>query len=135
MYHNILLPVLFDDGHDTQASFLAAKKLANEDASFTVLHVMEAIPPSVSSQLPPQLLEEAHDGMERKLAEAAQAIPGADTVLVTGHAGRSIVDYAQRHDTDCIIVASHKPGLSNYFLGSTADRVVRHAPCTVHVIR
>ena len=36
---------------------------------------------------------------------------------------------------DLIIVASHRPGLQDYFLGSTAAKVVRHAKCSVLVIR
>ena len=36
---------------------------------------------------------------------------------------------------DLLIIASHRPGLQDYFLGSTAAHVVRHAACSVHVIR
>jgi len=36
---------------------------------------------------------------------------------------------------DLIIVGSHKPGLQDYLLGSTAARVVRHAMCSVLVGR
>ncbi len=42
---------------------------------------------------------------------------------------------AVAHAVDCIVIGSHKPGLSDYLLGSTAARVVRHAPCAVHVYR
>ena len=38
-------------------------------------------------------------------------------------------------DTDCVVIASHRPGLQDYLLGSTAARVVRHAACSVHVLR
>ncbi|MBT8411941.1 MAG: universal stress protein, partial [Octadecabacter sp.] len=44
-------------------------------------------------------------------------------------------DFATDNSIDCIIMASHQPGLEDYFLGSTAARVVRHAKCSVHVIR
>ena len=135
MYRNILLPVVFDKGHDTQASFLVAQRLAEEDASVTVLHVVETIPAYVSNQIPEEVLAHSRDENKKQLAIAARAIPGAKTVMVNGHAGRAIVDYAREHDVDCIILASHLPGLENYLLGSTADRVVRHAPCSVHVIR
>ncbi|WP_170501927.1 universal stress protein, partial [Ruegeria atlantica] len=36
---------------------------------------------------------------------------------------------------DCIVLASHKPGMKDFFLGSTAALVVRHARCSVHVLR
>ena len=46
-----------------------------------------------------------------------------------------ILEWAESNKVDCIIINSHKPGLQDYFLGSTAARVVRHAQCSVHVIR
>lgn len=135
MYHNILLPIVFDEGHDTQASFLVARALAAEDAVFTVLHVVEAIPAYAVTQLPPEVLAQTRAEIEENLASAARALPGARTALISGHSGRTIVDFARENHSDCVIIASHKPGIENYLLGSTADRVVRHAPCSVHVIR
>jgi nucleotide-binding universal stress UspA family protein len=135
MYKNILVPIVFDEKHDTQASYLAARDLADDDAAFTVLHVMEAIPTYAETQIPADILAKTRREVERQLEQAARAIPGAKTELVSGQPGRAIVDYADQHDIDCIIVASHRPGFENFFLGSTADRVVRHAKCAVHVIR
>ncbi len=135
MYDNILVPVVFDETHDTQASFLAARALANEGATFTVLHVMEAIPSYAETQIPADILASSRREVELKLQQAARALPGAKVELISGHAGRSIVDYADQKGADCIVIASHRPGFENFFLGSTADRVVRHAKCAVHVIR
>lgn len=135
MYKNILLPVVFDDGHETPLSFEAAKILADKGARFTVLHVLEAIPAYAASQIPEDVRNRVRGEVEDSLANAAKALPGATAKLLTGHAGRTIVDYASANDIDCIVMASHKPGLENLFLGSTADRVVRHAKCSVHVIR
>ena len=56
-------------------------------------------------------------------------------MIIKGHSGRSIVDVAKDIHADCIVIGSHKPGLIDYLLGSTAARVVRHAPCAVHVLR
>ena len=135
MYKHILVPVIFDEGHDTQASFLAARALAGDGAKFTVLHVVEDIPSYVATQIPAEVLAASRAEIESKLREVAAALPGAEIALHSGHAGREIVDYAARNMVDCIVMASHKPGLSNLLLGSTADRVVRHAKCSVHVIR
>ncbi len=135
MYKHILIPVLFDERHDTQASYLAARALADEGAKFTVLNVIEAIPAYAASQIPADVLAKSRDQIEKNLKQSAQALPGASTALISGHAGRTIVDYASENDVDCIVIASHKPGFENIFLGSTADRVVRHAKCSVHVIR
>ncbi|MCP4319149.1 MAG: universal stress protein [Hyphomicrobiales bacterium] len=135
MYKNILVPVLIDEVHDTQASYLVARALADEGAKFAVLHVMETIPSFVATQLPDDVLAKSRHEAEKALKESAAALPGASTHLESGHAGRFIVDYANEHEIDCIIMASHRPGIEDYFLGSTAARVVRHAQCAVHVIR
>ena len=135
MYRNILIPVIFDEEHDTNASYLAARALADKDAVFTVLHVLEAIPRHVSAEISQGLLDNARREVEKKLVESARALPGAKTKLIAGHAGRSVVDFATEMNADCIVVASHRPGFEDYFLGSTAARVVRHANCSVHVIR
>ncbi|AXS39731.1 universal stress protein [Breoghania sp. L-A4] len=135
MYKNILIPILIDELHDTQASYLVARALADEDANFTVLHVMEAVPGFVASQIPSDLLAKSRSEAEKALKQSAAALPGASTCLMSGHAGRSIVEYANENAIDCIIMASHRPGLEDFFLGSTAARVVRHARCAVHIIR
>lgn len=135
MYRNILVPVIFDERHDSQASYLAARALADEGANFTVLHVMESIPTYAANQIPAELLAKSRSEVEQKLKKSARALRGASAVLVSGHASRLIVDYANENGIDCIVIASHAPGIENIFLGSTADKIVRHAKCSVHVIR
>jgi len=135
MYTNILLPVLFDKDHDTEVSFQIAQALAGKDARFTVAHVVENIPSYAAVEIPEQVFTNRRAEAKEALSALAQKLPGASSTLISGHAGRTIVQYANDHDIDCIILASHKPGLENFFLGSTADRVVRHAKCAVHVIR
>ena len=135
MYKNILVPILIGDEHDTKASFDVARALADEGASFTVLHVMETIPSYVASQLPDDVMDQSWAEAEQAVKDAAADLEGASARLISGHAGRTIVDYAGEQSVDCIIIASHRPGFEDYFLGSTAARVVRHSQCAVHVIR
>ncbi|WP_170775246.1 universal stress protein [Ruegeria lacuscaerulensis] len=135
MYKNILIPVALDQEHDTQASFAAARQLADADAVFTVVHVQEPIPAYVGSQIPSEVLANTRHEILENLHQTASEIPGAKARLISGHAGRAIVDFANECDADCIVLASHKPGFEDIFLGSTANRVVHHARCSVHVIR
>jgi nucleotide-binding universal stress UspA family protein len=92
--------------------------------------------------MPGYMLPEIPEGqIARNRDAAAEALKaqvgGHDvrTVAISGHSARSILDYAEAHDVDCIVIASHRPGLQDFFLGSTAARVVRHAACAVHVVR
>lgn len=135
MYTNILLPVLFDKNHDAQGTFEIAKALAAEGAKFSVIHVLEPVPGYARAEIPDHILANRQKETEDELAQIAGTLPNASATLVSGHAGRAIVRYAADHGIDCIVLESHKPGLENFFLGSTADRVVRHAKCAVHVVR
>ena len=47
----------------------------------------------------------------------------------------AVLDTAEWANGDLIVIASHVPRVSDIFLGSTAAWVVRHADCSVHVIR
>jgi nucleotide-binding universal stress UspA family protein len=60
---------------------------------------------------------------------------GADSEVLSGHAPLRILEYAKTIAADLIVLGSHRPGLQDYFLGSTAARVVRHAECAVLVHR
>lgn len=134
MYRNILVPVALDHERDVSTALAVARALAAEGGTVTALTVVEAVPSYILAEFPENLVERNRDAA----AEALKAeVGGADvrTVAVTGHSARSILDYAEAHEVDCIVIASHRPGLQDFFLGSTAARVVRHATCSVHVVR
>lgn len=135
MYKKILIPVVFDSDHDTAASFAVARALAADNAEFIVMHVQEAIPSYVASEIPAGVTEQARKDLESGLNDLTKDMPNARGILVHGNAGNAITQQAKTEGADCIIIASHRPGLEDYFLGSTASRVVRHAACAVHVIR
>lgn len=51
-------------------------------------------------------------------------------------AGSSILQYAQDHDIDLIVIGTHgRQGIKRMFLGSVAEEVVRHASCPVMTIQ
>ena len=59
----------------------------------------------------------------------------AEAIVLPGHAGRTITDYAEKNGADCIIVGSHRPDTKDFSQGSTVARIMRYAPCSVHVLR
>lgn len=135
MYKNILIPMAPDHSHPLSESLEIARKIAAPGARITALSVVEMVPDYVVSQLPAGQLKKNADSIAASLRDEAGDEEGVGTDVVSGHPGNSIVAYANKHDMDCIVIASHRPGLQDYFLGSTAARVVRHAQCSVHVIR
>ncbi len=53
-----------------------------------------------------------------------------------GSPGPLICEYAERTDAELIIIGSHgRTGLKRIMMGSVAETVVRHAPCSVMVVR
>jgi nucleotide-binding universal stress UspA family protein len=70
------------------------------------------------------------------LAAKVDLAEGTATVSVRfGSVYREILAYADKTGADLIIVASHKPNVGDYLLGTTASRIVRHAPCSALVVR
>jgi nucleotide-binding universal stress UspA family protein len=77
---------------------------------------------------------EAH----RELADTAASLHDSpvDAVIEVGDAPDVICRVADRLGVDVVIVGSHgNTGLARLFLGSVSEHVVRHAPCTVLVVR
>ncbi len=135
MYKNILVPVAFDEEHDVAATLDLARLLAAPGAKFTLLHVIEHIPGYAISYIPPEFLSETRIAIQVELDKLAATLENATGVLIEGHSGRGILDWAESNSPDLIIVASHRPGMQDLLLGSTASMIVRHATCSVHVTR
>lgn len=136
MYRKILVPVTLEDEVRVTEALRVAKLLVDPDGAIRILHVAEAMPEYARSHLPAEVLEENRRQLRDRLAAiAAGAGAGVVAELVDGHGGRTIVDHAERQGFDCIVIRSHRPVFGDNFFGSTAAWVVRHAPCSVHVIR
>ncbi len=57
------------------------------------------------------------------------------SVMAIGDPAEEILDYARKNGVDLIIMTSHAhPGIMKWFLGSTAERVVRHSPVSVLLV-
>ncbi|SFS16695.1 universal stress protein [Yoonia litorea] len=134
MYNKILVPMALDHGVSEQ-TIKIAQGLSGGTGEIIALHVYEAPQRSVAAYLDEAAVKESMATAKSNLAEKTAQYAGVRAELVQGHSARTIIDYAADNGIDCIVMGSHKPGLSDYFLGSTAARVVQHAPCAVHVVR
>lgn len=135
MYKNILIPIAPDHSADHAAAMEVAQALLTSGGQITALTVMEDIPAYVADQLPQGQLEKTRTMISDQLTTDFRDTKGVTTKVVLGHSATTILEQAETLGSDCIVIASHRPGLADYFLGSTAGRVVRHAQCAVHVIR
>ena len=62
-------------------------------------------------------------------------VADADSSARFGNVYQEILAYADKIGINLNIVASHKPNVGDDLLGTTAARIVRHATCSVLVIR
>jgi universal stress protein A len=141
---HILVPV--DFSACSHKAFHYAIHFARQfNAELMLLHVMEStpIPPSpvVLDVLEnPERTAEHQEEMARHLSEwRREAVPGlaVKAVTRTGTAAHhEIVQAASECNIDLIVIGNQgRTGLARMMVGSTAERVVRRAPCPVLVVR
>ena len=133
MYTNILVPIAYETGHDAAAELGVAQKLAAPGAAITLLHVMDPVPFFAIDYMPEGYRDELVRAIHADLQRQADMLPDGRVVVIEGDAAREILDWAQDNQADCIVLATHRSDTS--LDGSTAARVVRYAPCAVHLLR
>ncbi|MCC9626099.1 universal stress protein [Thalassospira sp. MA62] len=141
MYKDILLSIDLDqDSSWKKALPVALKQAETFNARLHVLTVIPSVGMSMVGQFFPK-------GYEKKVLESyneqlhafvAEHIP--DTVKVQHIVGQGtvyevILQMAEKAKCDLIILSAHRPELKDYLLGPNAARVVRHAKCSVMVVR
>ena len=139
----ILVPTDFSPA--SNRALVYARRLAWAfGASLRVLNVVEPMDPPHGLLLARLLLENAattRAHSRREMAIFADVVlssdgPRADFDFRTGRAGEEIVRAARELACDLIVLAAHGHSrLTRWLLGSTAERVVRLAPCPVLVVR
>jgi nucleotide-binding universal stress UspA family protein len=134
MYKTILVPIDLSHLEHGRKTLEIAREIGGKQGRVVGLYVAPDIPSYVVAELPEGLL---HKNLERALAELNPLADevGAHSKVLAGHPPAKILEYAAEIGADLIVIASHRPGLQDYFLGSTAARVVRHAECAVLVDR
>lgn len=136
MYKNIIVAVDLAHGDAGKELLARANDLVDAGGVLRVLHVIEDIPSYIAAELPRDLNDRRQAEAKVELGLLAQAA-GSNVVseVRMGSASNQILQCAEDTGADLIMIASHRPGLSDYFIGSTAARVVRHAQCSVLISR
>ena len=136
MSKTIVVPVDVNNSDKASAMLEAAKKLGGDGVKIILTYIVEAIPGFAAAQIPGGYEEKAKAAALDELKRIAEASGlTAEIDVRIAHTSQGILDVADSNNADAIIIASHRPEFQDYFLGSTASRVVRHAKCSVLVIR
>lgn len=145
LIRTILLPTDFSECANYALSYAAS--LARQfSASIICVHVIEPVMPAVgytglSEALPiADLSDQMEESAERELPKIGACDDCAgleiEEVIVHGDASAEIVRVAKERKVDLIVIASHgRTGLGRILFGSTAESIVRHAPCPVLVVK
>lgn len=132
------------DGSELSKKALQHAADQYDESDIVLLHVLDFV--EAGYDAPPEAElpgywsdwhEEAREAAEEKF-EAARALVDADlrTETVVGRPAQAIVEYADEHDVDAIVMGSHgRTGISRVLLGSVAETVVRRASVPVTVVR
>jgi universal stress protein F len=136
MYNHIIVAVDLSHGDAGKALLERAAKLVNAGGTVRILNVLEDVPSYIAAELPRDLNDRRQAEAKVELDLLAQGT-SANVVSEVRHgaAAAQILECAEDCGADLIMIASHRPGLSDYFIGSTAARVVRHSQCSVLVSR
>lgn len=136
MFKNIIVPIEVERPENGKVMLEKVKELTGKDGKVTVMNVVEDVPGLITAELPDGLVERASHGARSILVDMVKAAGlTADPQIRAGRPHHAIVKLAEEIGADLILIGSHDPGLRDYFLGSTAASVVRHAKCSVLVAR
>lgn len=92
--------------------------------------------PDVIAQVIAQQDRFHQDMAERAMASLREAGFTAEAAMVSGDPRSVLVEEARRWKADILAVGSHgRSGLKRVVLGSVAEHVTRHAPCSVLIVK
>lgn len=139
----VLVPIDFSD-YSKSALKYAVNFAKSFNADMILVYVVEPIiyPPdfSMGQIAMPSINTEWDDRAKDELQKLAKSdvvgIKNVKTIIKTGKPFYEIIETAKEEDVDLIIIATHgHSGVEHILFGSTAEKVVRKAPCPVLTLR
>lgn len=142
--NKILYPTDFSEPSKLALEYAAA--LAKQfDAELEILHIMFDETQVVSFYLPQVTMQslsaDIETGSEKQLTDFISEQPVLNGVrytkkLIKGTPFLEIIKRAEESQADMIVLGTHgRTGLDHVLFGSTAEKVVRKAPCPVFTVR
>ena len=140
MFSQILAAVDANNSGNTEKILRIAADIANSNkAGLHVSSVISSAPVVVSQHLPEGYEKMAMEKTEKDLAALSANIDLVQGDVTSsarfGDVYREILVQAEKSGVDLIIIGSSKLQATDFLLGTNAARVVRHATCSVFVVR
>ncbi|BBF91827.1 universal stress protein [Blastochloris tepida] len=140
MFKKILVPVDLAELDFSKPALDAALSIARTDgATLRLLNVLQLLPAMMAEYLPADFDEIQQKNASEALAKLAGGLDlhpaNISAAVRIGPVHHEVLEEAKEFGADLIVMSSHDPGLRTYFIGSNAAQVVRHAHCSVMVVR
>jgi nucleotide-binding universal stress UspA family protein len=140
MFKTILVPVDLAEVAAAKPAITKAVELAQvSDGTVRLIYVRSIVPVTYMEFVPPTFDEEQQSDAEQKLADVAATVKlpaeRVSAVVRLGSTYGEVLSEAEKTGADLIVIGSHRPSMATYLLGSNASTIVRHAKCSVLVVR
>lgn len=140
MFQKILLTIDLADTDIARGAIDRAVEIASKGGgTLRLVYVRPLMPLMMLEYVPDGFDAERQADDEAKLKEIADklALPAGRVSMAVRQGGvyPEVIAEAQSWGADVIVAGSHRPAMSTYLLGSNAAAIVRHAPCSVLVVR
>lgn len=139
----ILFPTDFSEGSANALPY-AVDMVKQYNARLYILHVIYdikraaglSIPHISSDELYKELHEWALKELEKSCIEDTRGLTNIEKAVVQGIPYEEIIDFVKKEKIDMTVIGTYgRSGLDRFIFGSTAERVVRKAPCAVLTVR
>jgi universal stress protein F len=138
MFTSIFVPVDLDESSSWRKAGPTAAELARQHgAKLTIGTVISKHKAAREALWSPAAYREMVELARVRLAQLAEqfAFQPHDVVVGGGAIADGILSLARDAEADLIVLASHRPGAKDFLIGANAAHVVRHAACSVFVMR
>ena len=140
MFKTILVPVDLAEIEAAKPAIEKAVELAQaSEGEVRLIYVRAIMPVTYMEFMPPTFDVDQQADADRKLAEVAAQVKlpaeRVSTAVRLGSVYGEVLDEADKTGADLVVVGSHRPSMATFLLGSNASAIVRHARCSVLVVR
>jgi universal stress protein F len=140
MFRKILVAVDVSAASRSPAGLDQAAELATASGGqLRLVNVQSVLPATFMEYVPSDFDEEqgrlAAVALDAMIAALPVPADRVSRVVRQGGIYHELLDEARVWGADLIVIGSHRPVMSDYLLGSNAKTIVRHAHCSVLVVR
>ena len=137
----VMAPVDFSKESLLAVKF-AASLVQQYRAKLYVMHVLQPLHPRLRGymedflEIQEKMVLEAEKDVKKIVPAKIRESIRVETVVEVGNPHHAIVEKAKELEIDVLVIATHgRTGFSHVLIGSVAEKVIRHAPCPVFVVR